>query len=227
MKRVLLSLLLSVAVFASSTYPLAIHGTNWNQICDSKGSHNPGTITSVPPDNQLVWLPTVRPPGESWDNIYIWQHNPLVTGFRIVYYLRVKVANQQSYDNLNALEWEVQNVSAGHKFNMAWQARKRAAGVEYWTFNFAAQRWEDSGLRGPASDIQAGVATEFISFFETNTVGPHHVGLSVNGRFMTVDIQRSSVSTQEANYTNFAWQFDSENKAQTVTVVWGATLNTI
>lgn len=207
-------------------------GIDWHQVCDSQGSHNSATITTDPfAGTKVVWTPTTRMQGQSWDNIYIWQSNPTGVATRFGYTISMTLADAQSLDSLHAFEFEVQVVRSGLKYNLAWQVRKGSADLSLWTFDFAAKHWVDSGIRRPLSDLTPGKPSEWIALYEITTYeansGPHHLGIYIDGQYYAVDIQRSAVPTNEGDYTNFAFQFDGSNKAETIAAQLDARLMTL
>lgn len=217
---VLLLLLFSGLGFAWDTLvrtDSVTRGQYWSQVCDSQGSHNVATITFDQfLGTNVVWTPTVRQPGESWDNVYIWQPNQGNTANNFIYKVKLTLADNASRDSLNAFEFEVQVVRNYQKYNMAWQIRKTSTGVSYWTFDFANKKWVFTGITGPPTDLPVGLPVEFIAVYEMNAYGPHHLGISVNGKYFQIDIQRNWVSTSSGDYTNFAFQFDGSNKVETI-----------
>ena len=205
-------------------------GSNYHQVCDSKGPHNPAALADLPDGTtQVKWQPTLRQNSAdyekkwggpfSWDNLYCWVSNPLPPGLtKIALAVDVLVSD---ISNLNAFEFESQVVRQKCKFNMAWQFRQMSHNS--YTYDFANHNWIVAfPLSGPV--ISAGKLTRFCALYELLPDGPHHLGVQYGNTYTPVSIERPWVSTGEGDYLNFAFQFDSLNKGTEIDAIVGTRL---
>lgn len=142
-----------------------------------------------------------------WNNGYFYINLPgawdAMTFFD--YRLQFMLPTAADFAACQAVEFELQQVTEGAIFNMAWQADLKGSG-KWRTFNYTTSTWEATAIPAIVKPGQwVSVIARYLRAPSTLT----HLTLSLNGIESIVNITRSATLFTGSDYVHAAFQLDT------------------